>query len=816
MATVDIYKVKIEVSGDQNINNVRKNVKQLEGTLNNTGKALLNFAALATTAFVGIGVSAFRMADSLADSANGLGVTTEALWKASIAAEQSGGKFDDGAKIMGKFALALDMVTKGSEDMQDDFAKLGVTLDDVARLTDEELFQKTIDGLDAMKDGTEKTAVSMKIMGKAARDIDFDTFNENLKTSGEEAAEAARLIDKAGEAADVLEDLFRKLQIVALDIFEPFIDQINETEISMKQIGEVIATVAGYLAAIVTVGVIAGVANLALTFLQVARAVGIVVSGLTAMYALTGVGLLVVAAAAAAGVAAYTAITNEIDDATDATKAATKAATKHADALRKVESVHKDEAAIIQGKTEQLKEQLDAQNDLRRALLDIIGEESDHANFMGANLKAQADTRSKIAVLQAQIAAEDGVSGTKNQLKITALREQQDILQNQLSETIDINTEEFKRLNVIKERTRLEEKNQRLIEANALNQIASLDTQRLLAIARGDITMQSSEEEYQQLTRSIELEKEKATVNAAIIKQQEKLNELRDAPNKAFAEQTAAYEQYMEMADALANMDPKDPDLSKVTEQVRVLSGIYDDLTEKMSTAFDTTPALVDAQEQVIKGNYQLLTELDEGYKKDVANFTAAVNAKQAVIDSFTAGGVSAMEQIMLSMSNFQLASDAVTMAWGHIGSAIDTMVEDGKLSFGDLAKSILKDLAKMIIKAYVFKYIFGPAMGALGFDLPGKAAGGPVKGKTPYMVGEKGPELFVPSGAGNIIPNHRLDSGGGGAAVVAQAAPVTNNYITNNINAMDSRSVAQVFAENRQALLGTVEYARKETSYGV
>jgi hypothetical protein len=46
-----------------------------------------------------------------------------------------------------------------------------------------------------------------------------------------------------------------------------------------------------------------------------------------------------------------------------------------------------------------------------------------------------------------------------------------------------------------------------------------------------------------------------------------------------------------------------------------------------------------------------------------------------------------------------------------------------------------------------------------------GKAAGGPVSGGTTYLVGERGPELFTPSGSGNIIPNHRL--GGGGGAVM-------------------------------------------------
>ena len=43
------------------------------------------------------------------------------------------------------------------------------------------------------------------------------------------------------------------------------------------------------------------------------------------------------------------------------------------------------------------------------------------------------------------------------------------------------------------------------------------------------------------------------------------------------------------------------------------------------------------------------------------------------------------------------------------------------------------------------------------------RAAGGPVSGGTPYVVGEKGPELFVPGSSGNIVPNHEM----GGANIV-------------------------------------------------
>jgi len=52
--------------------------------------------------------------------------------------------------------------------------------------------------------------------------------------------------------------------------------------------------------------------------------------------------------------------------------------------------------------------------------------------------------------------------------------------------------------------------------------------------------------------------------------------------------------------------------------------------------------------------------------------------------------------------------------------------------------------------------------VGSLGNEVF-KAAGGPVSGGSPYIVGEKGPELFVPGSSGNIVPNYAM----GGANVV-------------------------------------------------
>ena len=51
---------------------------------------------------------------------------------------------------------------------------------------------------------------------------------------------------------------------------------------------------------------------------------------------------------------------------------------------------------------------------------------------------------------------------------------------------------------------------------------------------------------------------------------------------------------------------------------------------------------------------------------------------------------------------------------------------------------------------------------------VPGKALGGPVNKGGSFIVGERGPELFVPNQSGNIIPNHDLAGiGGGGTNIV-------------------------------------------------
>jgi hypothetical protein len=97
----------------------------------------------------------------------------------------------------------------------------------------------------------------------------------------------------------------------------------------------------------------------------------------------------------------------------------------------------------------------------------------------------------------------------------------------------------------------------------------------------------------------------------------------------------------------------------------------------------------------------------------------------------------------------------------------------------GNIFIEIGKMLVKLLVKSLILSAIFSsfPGLGGFGAegltstkDILGSLMGGAFAegGRPPVgkmsLVGEKGPELFVPGSSGTIIPNNAL--GGGGAVI--------------------------------------------------
>jgi biotin operon repressor len=98
------------------------------------------------------------------------------------------------------------------------------------------------------------------------------------------------------------------------------------------------------------------------------------------------------------------------------------------------------------------------------------------------------------------------------------------------------------------------------------------------------------------------------------------------------------------------------------------------------------------------------------------------------------------------------------------IGNGIKGLIK-GTQTLNEALSNILNKMADAFLNMAIFGNFAGTfteGKGLLGAIF--KANGGPVKGGKPYIVGEKGPELFTPGVSGNITPNHAL---GGSTNVV-------------------------------------------------
>ena len=104
----------------------------------------------------------------------------------------------------------------------------------------------------------------------------------------------------------------------------------------------------------------------------------------------------------------------------------------------------------------------------------------------------------------------------------------------------------------------------------------------------------------------------------------------------------------------------------------------------------------------------------------------------------------------------------------------------EGTKTLAEAAMSVLNDLKRKLIEVAIQRTILSFNIGGrIGDFLKDvfKADGGPVNRGAGYIVGERGPEMFVPNTSGTIVPNSGLSMGGGGVT----------NVITVNVDANSS-----------------------------
>ena len=214
--------------------------------------------------------------------------------------------------------------------------------------------------------------------------------------------------------------------------------------------------------------------------------------------------------------------------------------------------------------------------------------------------------------------------------------------------------------------------------------------------------------------------------------QRAKLEELKQAAEKSGRIQIIDNVSFQETIDLLLNAIPA---INGITDATKKLG---DETEERLPTAFETFMANLQRTRELAGDLTPQLEKLgDQAITGLGRSFTAAITGAQKF-------------------------SDAIK----------------------SMAKSVIDSLIQMLIQKYIVDAAFGAISGVFsggtttstgggggGSGLPAFANGGVATGGRPAIVGERGPELFIPSTTGRVVPNDQL---GGGGVVVNQTINVT------------------------------------------
>ena len=135
---------------------------------------------------------------------------------------------------------------------------------------------------------------------------------------------------------------------------------------------------------------------------------------------------------------------------------------------------------------------------------------------------------------------------------------------------------------------------------------------------------------------------------------------------------------------------------------------------------------------------------------------------------------------------------DGMVKAGQMLEDSLASAIATGKADFSTLGDHIKQVLAKAMVQ----KFISGPIMAMFGL-----ASGGPANAGQPYIIGEEGPEVFVPKTNGTVLPNSVLQGGGTGGGM-----GMGGGQVTYNINAVDARSFKELVASDPEYLYNVTQ----------
>ena len=154
---------------------------------------------LSVAGFYEMTKSALEFSDRIVETAKANEVATASVLELSKALEENGGNAEDTSRIYSGFTQKMESAVQGNAKAQESFAKLGVTLNDLRHLSEQDLFEKVINSLGNMKDAAERNGLAFETLGRSIRGVDLAGLAKSIQEGKGSMDEYAASVEKAHE-----------------------------------------------------------------------------------------------------------------------------------------------------------------------------------------------------------------------------------------------------------------------------------------------------------------------------------------------------------------------------------------------------------------------------------------------------------------------------------------------------------------------------------------------------------------------------------------------------------------------------------------
>jgi len=212
--------------------------------------------------------------------------------------------------------------------------------------------------------------------------------------------------------------------------------------------------------------------------------------------------------------------------------------------------------------------------------------------------------------------------------------------------------------------------------------------------------------------------------------------------------------------------------LRKLEEQIRKEETIKErkaTALKAQTSALKTTEKEVELLQAKLDGNFeevQIRQKVDEIEKSLLDKGILKEDINRDTIKSLLEQEASLSKQVDTAEKLDKVFKNIAKSIQSDIQQGIKGLIK-GTSTLGDLLNNVADKFLDIALNQALFGNIGGDSVTGGLFKLLGFANGGrPPVGK-PSIVGEKGPELFVPRSSGTIVPNNKLGGGGNNNVVV-------------------------------------------------